>query len=367
MKKLSFSNEEHSYINSLYNNTNGFVKIMCGHNRKGIFTQAPALCNEKKDIYFNSKHLDLQNTMMSMSTYISKGSACEKNINTVCCLAVDVDYTFVNKNGQKAEPLLIWEMLKRELIEYEITIPMPTYIEYGHRLRLVYLLKSPVCLRIKDSNKRKSTITWLKRIMTIIAENINSLNPAYNAEIQNLTKFVRVPGSYNIKYDQEYCKADNRYYFKCNGKYIISVKEIPNGKILDIKELSDFVLPILPTWYHSYKNKKEYKPLISIKNKNHNLANMLQNRLAFLECLQDKGWNIGYREIMCFLYYNFSLQLGLSNEEAKRNTCMFNARFKNPLNEKKMLSHATPRKLYNYKNRTLMELLGLTELEAKGS
>lgn len=352
------TSKEQEFIKMLCSNTNGYFKIHCGHNRSGNFIPASALCSKKYEKYITGIKLDDQNKMITQSTYITKGSACLSNINTVCCLAVDVDYEFKDKKGDLLDPLCVWSKLCWDCVENGYEMPTPTYIEYGHRFRLVYIFESPVCLRIRDKEKRRKVVVWLNRITQAIADEINHLNPLYHASAQSLTKSLRVPGSINAKFGMVYDSAERKMKPVCLYKYIVCIKKPINSKRWDVHELSDCILPDLPSWYDEYVKRKSKKaPLISLSNNVRDVRGMLKNRLCFLERLQKLGWDEGYREIMCFLFWNFSLQSGMSSEEAKNKVCVFNQNFIHPLPEKEMLQHSRPRKLYFYRADTLMRLL----------
>lgn len=360
----TFTDKEREFFRMLASDTNGYFKIHCGHNRKGNFVPASALCTKKAEKYVTGIKLDDQNKMITQSTYRTKGSACMDNINTVCCLAIDVDHEFRDDNGELLEPLDVWNRFCWSCAERDLYFPSPTYIEYGHRFRLVYIFESPVCLRIRNREKRKSTVIWLNRIGQAIADMMNSVDPLYHAEAQQLTKSLRVPGSINLKYKAVYSQTQKKYVFHCLYKYYISIKKPCNGKKWDVHELSDWVLPDLPDWYDSYKSRLHKKaPYISVlkQNVHWNLKLMLKNRMNFLERLQQEGWDCGYREKMCFFYWNFALQSGMSAQEAREAACRFNKGFFTPMPEKEMLQHSLPRKTYFYRADTLMKQLDVSK------
>ena len=356
----NFTSREQEFIKMLCSDTNGYFKIHCGHNRSGNFVPASALCSKKSGKYITGIKLDDQNKMITQSTYIRKGNACLSNINTVCCLAIDVDYEFKDKKGNLLDPLVVWNQLCWDCVTNEYEMPVPTYVEYGHRFRLVYIFNSPVCLRISDKEKRRKTVVWLNRIGQTIADGINAINPLYHASAQSLTKSLRIPGSINAKFEMDYDRLEKIWKPRCLYKYIVCIKKPVNSKRWDVHELSDYVLPTLPDWYGGYIKKKSKKaPLISLSNNVRDVKTMLKNRLRFLEKLQKLGWDRGYREMMCFLYWNFCLQSGMSGEDAKQKTCDFNRHFLHPLPEKEMLQHSRPRKLYLYRVDTILRLLGV--------
>ena len=153
--------------------------------------------------------------------------------------------------------------------------------------------------------------------------------------------------------------------FVVKDKFLINV--LPTGKChkWNVHELSDFVLPDLPEWYEEYKCKRDKprkdKPGIHITGTKAGISQMMLRRMEFLCVLQEHGYDMGYREKMCFLYWNFALQAGMSEDDAKMAVIRFNNRFVHPLVEKDMLSHSKPRKLYYYKMQTVLMELGVPE------
>ena len=61
---------------------------------------------------------------------------------------------------------------------------------------------------------------------------------------------------------------------------------------------------------------------------------MMKRRMEYLRVLQEHGYDIGHREKMCFLYWNFALQSGMDAEEAKHAAIRFNKRFEHTMVEK---------------------------------
>lgn len=361
--RIRLTDSETVYVNEFYQDARGYAKIMCGHNRKGNFVPAKALVGSDAEKFLNGYHLDAQNTMMSMSTFRSKGSATVKNIVNVCCLALDVDFELTDANGELLHPLDAFNRFAADCAEQDCYFPSPAYIEYGRHMRFVYLLDKPVCLDIRNKKRRYRTIRWLMRIEQELCNMINSLNPAYHATPQQLTKFVRVPESINVRFAPN-DPGNIAEGFHVASEHIIMVKKLSNGLRYDIHELSDMVLPELPAWYDP-----DYRPRrkkISLNGASHNgIALMLQKRMDFLEKLQKAGWDTGNRETMCFLFWNFALQKGYDSSEAEDMAIQFNKGFVTPMIERQMLSHSMPRKTYKYTDKAFCGVLGLDMEQAK--
>ena len=130
------------------------------------------------------------------------------------------------------------------------------------------------------------------------------------------------------------------------------------GRKWDIHELSDFVLPPLPSWYRAWKS---FKGTGKRRIFTGNALTLSAKYIRLVELLQKEGYCEGYRETLCFMYWNFALTGGMTADEAKKSTLAFNRRFSVPLREKEVLSHARPRKTYKYRLRTLVERLGISE------
>lgn len=357
--------QESEYLCSLYSQTNGYVKLMDSYSRKGFFHAASSMVSiSDQNFCLNGTYLTPQNAMMSMCTFRKKGKATKDNINTVCCLAVDLDYTFLDKHDMLEKPLVVWDMLLSDIWEKGY-IPMPTYLEYGHRLRLVYVMKSPVCLNIKNREKRNSTIIWLERITKVLCDKINAMDSRYGAEPHQLTKFVRIPESHNIRFVQDRNPYTGKVSFHVDSHHVVKIAEPRFGQKWEIHALSDAVLDALPDWYGEYKekqSKKRKQKKISLRK---NTTSFLSNRMDFLEKLRDTTDCRGRREIMTFLYWNFALQRGISKERARDMALAFNDKFCVPLIHKEALSHCFPRHTYKYRTSTMLELLGVTKKEAR--
>lgn len=351
-----FTGTDKEYINQFYDDAAGYAKVMCGNNRKGKFVPAKVLAGDNALDYMFGYHVNEKNTMMSMSTFASKGKATLDNIVNVCCLAIDVDHTFTDKKGNLLEAREVWKRFAMDCVENECFFPSPAYIEYGHRLRLVYVLSEPVCLNIADRKKRNGTIKWLMKIEQGICDFMNKLDARYNATPQQLTKFVRVPESLNIRY----C-GNKKDGFHVESMHIVDVDELCNGQLYEIHELAEWVLPELGDWYDPDYKEKEKK--ISVTKTNRGLKNMLKDRMDFLKNLQKAGWDKGYREVMCFLTGNFAYQSGMDEDEMEKTVRDFNAGFFTPMSEKEV-KRSYPRKSYKYSDKHLCAVLGLSMEDA---
>lgn len=360
MAKLSLTKSDMEYINDFYGkDAAGFLKLWGGSNKSGIFPYGKTFCDEHISEIFRMDKLPTSNLYMSVSTFYGKKKATVDNIRSVQCIPIDIDFQFMDKYGKLLDPLKVWQMFQKDLIEKQVFFPMPTYIEYGRRMRFVYLLNDGgVVLPRFDKKRRKNVLTLLRRIQEELIATINALNPLYHAEYNPYTSFVRVPTSFNTIWGKSF-NPDEPFStpsFHVDEQYFVQVKRVSNGKRYDFHELADGILPKLPDWYKAEKKKKKKGPGIHICGINSRSVNeMLRGRCHFLEILQDHGYDIGFREVMCFLYWNFSMQAGMTEDEAKLATLNFNSGFEHPMREKEVISLSRPRKLYYYRMDTVLK------------
>lgn len=362
MAKLSLTKSDMEYINEFYGkDVAGFLKLWGGNNKSGIFPYGKTFCDEHVSEIFRMDKLPTSNLYMSVSTFYGKKKATVDNIRSVQCIPIDIDFQFTDKYGELLDPLKVWQMFQKDLIEKQVFFPMPTYIEYGRRMRFIYLLNDGgIVLPRFNKKKRKNVLTLLRRIQEELIVTINTLNPLYHAEYNPYTSFVRVPTSLNTIWGKSFNPGEpfGTPSFHIDEQYFVQVKKVSNGKRYDFHELADEILPKLPDWYKAEKKKKKRGPEIHICGINsRSVSEMLCERCHFLEILQDHGYDIGFREVMCFLYWNFSMQAGMTEDEAKLATLNFNRGFEHPMREKEVISLSRPRKLYYYRMETVLKKL----------
>lgn len=372
-RKIRLTSQEKSFMEDLYAGGHCYIKLMDGKNRTGIFPHQASMKGPHLEDILNSKYLSHKNLMCSISSYYEKGHATVDNIHAVNCIPIDVDFQFTDKKGNLLPALEVWKMLQKDIIDKCCFFPQPTYLEYGHRFRLIYMLESPFILPKENKIRRRDMIIFIRRIMEELCKMINNMNLLYHAEVQKLTSFIRVPESVNNKYETYYLQGEKAPHFHLTESYIINTIPVGRCQKWNIFELADFVLPELPEWYNSYKkrlkNKKEQKsnPGIHISKNTCPYHEMMKKRLDFLCMLQNNGYDIGHREFMCFLYWNFALQSGITENEAKEAVLDFNSHFEHPMPEKEMLTKSRPRKLYIYRMSTVMNDLAVPEWLAVSS
>ena len=155
-------------------------------------------------------------------------------------------------------------------------LPLPTYIEVGRNFKLVYILDHPFIIpKTVAKKKRESIFTFFRRIIQVISETIQNagcgdwgVDAAYK-----IAPYLRVPESYNVKWDESDFKFTHQSQFKnmfnpdfekgFQPKSVdeVYISEFSNWNTWDIDKLADTVLPpIDESWYYDYKEKQNKKP-----------------------------------------------------------------------------------------------------------
>ena len=369
---------------SLYYNSRGFVKLMCGKNRKGYFYDLKSLLDENKlTAILNSRRFNLNNMYSSLGTYKTMQNARQENLLTVNSLALDVDYTLI-KGQEDLKLEVALNALGNAVLD---GFPMPTYIEFSRNMRLVYIFKQPFVIP-QNHKKAAACRTFLKKVVQYLANELNKHNDIihFNATPHKLTSFIRVPYSINKRsygyYDfKEKCFITTdieKYYVDviyCRYEYDMPFFDETECVFKwDIQKLAESVLPDLPDWYEVWKNKSD-------SNKKSQKSNIIgvkgfcDKRLSELEELQRRGYDKGYRETLCYLYWITLRQFGFTDDETKIQVCRFNRQFKIPLKESRMLTECKPAPFLNsngvkcegwtrkFKDSTIREMLGLGSAE----
>lgn len=330
-------NEIATLFGNLYKNSEGFVKIMSGHNRKGYFYDPKILSDSTKlSAILESRRFGLDNAYASISTFKTMQKATLDNILTVNALAVDADFT--TYPGQQE----ISTDEARKALEMAILngFPEPSYIEYSRNMRLVYILDHPYIIP-KNKKKAESCRSFLKRVTKCLCDNLNSYTEIINfhAEPQKLTSFIRIPYSVNKRSYGYYDYDRELYVIDSINRFLVQTNINESIFKWDIQKLSETVLPPLFDGYEDWKQKQKgkAKKVIPIR-----LVGVCERRLKELETLQDRGYGVGYREKMCYFYWITARQSGMTENEAVESVKNFNMRFPYPLQEHRLLTDCKP-------------------------
>lgn len=287
------------------------------------------------------RRLGTANAAMSFCTYYK--TDCKKaSIFSINALVLDVD--FLNSQEQFVKGTERW--CAQQIIEEEhmnIDIPVPTYIENGRQFRYIYILKEPIYV----ANYSK-TIKFAQKIMNIFADRLKYLG----GDRQQLNSFVRMNGTPNVKGWEGHVEYKVEWQRYCDYKYTF-------------QEIIDEFMPTL-----SPKNERKRKKSKAKKDKfrfsramDYQIHN--QEVLSFLRRVQEyynAREDYGHREVLCFLYRNYTYLLYGDQDRAEEDMLKFNSNFTMPLIEKEVCSatHNINYKQYLYSNGKLMETCDVT-------
>ena len=257
-----------------------------------------------------------------------------KSLYKIKTLAIDVDFSKSTQfKGKK--PLGVYEYMM-ELVNQKI--PPPSYVEYGHNFRLIYILSEAIAV---GTGSLKVPQAIEKRICDIINEEGD-----FHAEPQKLNSFLRYPGSINTK----------------DGSAVHVRKE--SDERLTFQEIFEY-LPDPPDWYEKWKSNK--KTTISKKDKVlklHNNYTLCKERLAWFEKLAKEGYDEN-RYNLCYLYAQHLAQI---EEYDIEKVLTFNQLLHAPLPEKELrskLNYVKKYKRFRYKDQTISELLGVEKMTSR--
>lgn len=258
-----------------------------------------------------------------------------RSLFLVRSIAIDVDF---NKNPSYKDKgaYNVWSYLRDELDIIGTKIPDPSYIEYGHNFRLIYILEEDVAVGTKGN------LRTLQALVKRICEIINTEGD-FHAEPQKLNSFYRYPGSINTK----------------DGS-TVRVEQVSKERFT-FQEMFEY-LPDLPEWYEKWKSNKE--TVVSKKGKVakiHNRYSLCKERIAWFESLAKKGYDEN-RYNLCYLYAQHLAQI---DEYDLEKVLSFNSMLHAPLPEKELqskLNYITKYKNYRYSDETISQMLGVEKM-----
>lgn len=317
----------------LYKGSNGFIKIMSQGNRKGYFYNTETLCDQDK-LYsiLNSHRFRKNNLYISLGTYKTMENARQDNLLTINALALDVDYTL----SQGQECMTYAEASKALESAILDKFPVPTHIEHSRNMRLVYILNQPYILK---KGKSKPCRDFLCRVTKMLCENLNGHTELiqFNATPHRLTSFLRVPYSTNLRYLDPYDPFSLSEHPSGIERYPVDFDL--TGPTWDIDKLAECVLPEKFPGYEDWKRRKTQSPChIYIVES----PSFCEKRLKELQALQSRGYDIGYRERLCYLYWITARQNGMNADESIATVKEYNQRFRIPLEDHRLLTDCKP-------------------------
>lgn len=268
-------------------------------------------------------------------------------------IAIDIDGIYDGNNPNHTVNTV--NQLLEEIGHSEIPIPMPNYVEYGRNARLIYVLSEPIKLG-KSPKHRRNMINACLAIMERYCAFIKAVHPELEPEVQAPHKTFRVPGSVNTK----------------NGSHatvhLLKVCE----ETLTYQEHLDLYCP---TIYEQYGcDEKDYVKKTDIKiskKKNiiqlHTESTMLQNRLMIFDKIKNEVAREN-QEYLAFVWVNTYMALytdkpyqEIMNELLRFVHSIENFKFPDRKIVSKLSANVQSRKVYRFKNNTLIDYLGIGE------
>lgn len=336
--KIIPKNDYQRFLTDIYSkaDTNSKENIII---RQGKKKRSYLLTNYKILNQEIQKQFYQQDTYISINTFSpagkKQGNASYNNLYAVYAWCIDIDY---KKTGnEQSNPLNYYYDCISKILPIQ-----PNWIEYGHNLRLIYILAEPIKMRVRG---RENLVKALKRIQANICDILNE-ELSCTAERQTLSSYLRCPGSQNSKDGSE-----------------IKLQQITETK-LTIQEILTEYMPDIPDWYESWKATKQ-KKVIQI----HNSSGLWIDRLKGLENLRDS--NINYnREKMIFWYAVGSYYT--HTDKTLYAICQeFNKTLPKPYAEKtirskfRTIDDLMKQRHYKIKTVNLIDELGITKQEAE--
>ena len=275
----------------------------------------------------------------------------KNNLFSVYCFAIDVDFIdnkrindsmlqILRENSYQGYRCIVSYCVKpcdyyrymEGQFEY-IKVPRPNYIECGHRLRMIYLLESPI-----NALYGKKAIRAIEQLQTVICERLNNEFDC-GAEKQQINGYFRMPNSINSS----------------DGS-IVKIWKISDEKYM----IDDLIYEYLPDLKYSYE---EYQEIKLKKRKstywNYNDKEELCNkRLSAFESLQDYAVENHRREILTYLYVATCLSIHPDYSPIDI-ALKFNMGFSIPLSDGEIRSSFRNTKSAKFKNSTIANMLGL--------
>lgn len=274
---------------------------------------------------------------VSFSTY-KGGKHVRRNtahIANIYAWSVDVD--FVNEGASPEDYL--------QYIMDNVSIPEPSFVEFGHRLRLIYVLSQPIRVIGRRRMQLLAAFQFLQQCVTrMINDELSFGGQSFGAESNPPTSFFRLPGSINSKDGsviRVFPYSEERYSFQeVFDEFVPTSLLDPSGRKKE--------------WYESWKKKKgKKKPVYG------SVQGLWLRRLEVLKSMRTSP-NV-HRKKMCFVYACGLVHAGLATtlDELYPLVLEFNEGFLNPLPFNKVYARIklVPKKPYKFTDAFLAEFL----------
>lgn len=267
-------------------------------------------------------HLYSEDIGLSISacTYFGNKSI-ESNISSINLLAVDIDY---RKDASiKVDAKTVAYSILPVLYENNL---LPTFVEYGHNLRLIYQLNEPI--KFTKASKKTKFIRMLKKSVKRLTDKVIELTELF-AEPQQLNSFIRLPGSINEKDD------------------LYDIHVIHSGDKVNLSFFTDF----LDDDYVKPKRKKK-----KFKANKDMLGRRLDDLLSIVDII-----DVGYRELYLHFIYQTMFAITGNMKESLAVALDANNNLSTPLEKRKAQTAICYNRLYFYKNQTIKAKLNLSD------
>lgn len=301
---------------------------------KGWITRAEMNCGYKQWHYKYQELLDQsfeeENVYISLNTFYSTFRRLEY-LKELKAQFIDLD---IYKTGFTKEQIL----MNLEKNHFNKSIPMPNMIiDSGRGLYLIWIL---------NSVPSKALPLW-----KAVEEYLYSVLKPFGADRQALdpTRVLRVPGSINSK-SKTKVEIIEQY------DYIYDLREIQNNFLPELDES---------------RPKKKGRPSKAIFI--YRERSLYQARIQdIIKLCELRKYDLrGQRELVLFLYRYYLCSFLEDTQKALKDVLELNSEFISPLRETEVIRatrsaervYLNKDKQYRYKNKTLIELLDITELE----
>lgn len=301
---------------------------------KGWITRAEMNCGYKQWHYKYQELLEQsfeeENVYISLNTFYSTFRRLEY-LKELKAQFIDLD---IYKTGFTKEQIL----MNLEENHFNKSIPMPNMIiDSGRGLYLIWII---------NSVPSKALPLW-----KAVEEYLYSVLKPFGADRQALdpTRVLRVPGSINSK-SKTKVEIIEQY------DYIYDLREIQNNFLPELDES---------------RPKKKGRPSKTVFI--HRERSLYYARIQdIIKLCELREYDLkGHRELILFLYRYYLCSFLEDTEKALQDVLELNSEFISPLRETEVIRatrsaervHLNKNKEYKYKNKTLIELLDITELE----
>lgn len=301
---------------------------------KGWITKAEMNCGYKQWHYrYNElleEEFEQENVYISINTFYSTFRRLEY-IKELKAQFIDLD---IYKTGFTKEQII----MRLEADYFNKSIPRPNLIiDSGRGLYLIWLI---------NSVPSKALPLW-----KAVEEYLYSVLKPFGADRQALdpTRILRVPGSINSK-------SKTKVQIVEQYDYVYDLREIQNNFLPELDES---------------RPKKKGRPSKTVF--------IHRERSLYYARIQDitkicelREYDLkGHRELILFLYRYYLCSFLEDTEKALQDVLELNREFISPLRETEVIRatrsaervYLSKKKEYKYKNKTLIELLDITELE----